>query len=34
VIGAVSPNALSYGLEAARAGEPNPAKAGGPRKKT
>jgi cytochrome c biogenesis protein CcmG/thiol:disulfide interchange protein DsbE len=34
VIGAVSPNALSYGLEAARAGEPIPAKAGGPRKKT
>jgi cytochrome c biogenesis protein CcmG, thiol:disulfide interchange protein DsbE len=34
VIGAASPNALSYGLEAARAGEPNPARLGGPRKKT
>jgi cytochrome c biogenesis protein CcmG, thiol:disulfide interchange protein DsbE len=34
VIGAVSNNALSYGLDAARAGTPNPAKAGGARKKT
>ena len=34
VIGSVSPNALSYGLAAARAGEPNPARLGGPRKKT
>jgi cytochrome c biogenesis protein CcmG/thiol:disulfide interchange protein DsbE len=33
-IGSITANALSYGLEDARAGQPNPAKAGGTRKKT